>query len=70
MELAYFVLRLVWTDFRPDLVGTEAWDNSNTTNEDGEEAYKKVYFILEQKIKNVIDSSNISLVCFLILVKF
>ena len=42
MELAYFLLRLGWTSFGPDLFGTETWDDQNTSNGDGEDACRKV----------------------------
>ena len=42
MELTYFLLWLSLINFRPDLVGTETWDDGNTVNGDGEDAYKKV----------------------------
>ena len=41
LELAYFLLGLGWTGFRPDLVWTEAYSDQNTANGDGEEICKK-----------------------------
>ena len=58
LELAYFLLGLGWTCFRADLVGTETWDDKNTSNGDGEDTCRKVYEI-ELKINKRENDSNI-----------
>ena len=41
-ELSYFLLILGGRSFRPDLVGTEGWNDGNTLNYESEDHFKKV----------------------------
>ena len=45
-------MRLGWTCFRPDLVGTETWDDGNTVNGDGEETLQEesILIFLSEKL--------------------
>ena len=45
MKLSYFLVGLGWTSFRPDLIGTETWDDQNTANGDDKDACRKVVIV-------------------------